>query len=104
MPTRTHVALALIVVFGVVAPQAQSPSLRGFPDDAVAQERAREQQFRAIPDSARLKEYLTAIAGEPHVAGQPSSRTVAEYALAKFKSWVLNAQIETFEALMPWPA
>ena len=83
---------------------AQGPGLRGFPDDAVAQTRAREQQFRAVPDAARLKEYMTAIAGEPHVAGQPSSRRVAEYALEQFKSWGLNAQIETFEALMPWPS
>ena len=46
---------------------------------------------------------MTAMAGEPHVAGRPGSRKVAEYALEKFKSWGLDARIESFEAMMPWP-
>jgi len=105
---RRHLlSLALLVVIGVTGSGlptgAQSPALRGFPDDAVAAQRQREEQFRKVPDAARLKEYMEAIAGEPHVAGQPSSKRVADYALAKFKSWGLDAQIEEFEAMMPWP-
>jgi N-acetylated-alpha-linked acidic dipeptidase len=84
-------------------PAAQSRPIRGFPDDAVAAQRQREEQFRKIPDSARLKEYMEAMAGEPHVAGQPSSKRVADYALAKFKSFGLDAKLEEFEAMMPWP-
>ena len=86
------------------ASQAQAPVIRGFPSDAVAAARQREEQFRKIPDSARLKEYMTAMAGDPHVAGRPGSRKVAEYALGQFKSWGLDAKIESFEALMPWPS
>ena len=82
---------------------AQSRPIRGFPDDAVASQRQREEQFRRIPDSARLKEYMEAMAGDSHVAGQPSSKRVADYALAKFKSFGLDARLETFEAMMPWP-
>lgn len=52
---------ALIAVLALVATQipatAQSPSLRGFPDDAVAAQRQREEQFRKVPDAARLKEH-----------------------------------------------
>ncbi len=77
--------------------------MRGFPDDAIAAQRQREEQFRKIPDAARLKEYMEAMAAEPHVAGRPASRKVAEYALARFKSWGLDARIEEFEAMMPWP-
>lgn len=104
---RHLLSLALLVLLGVfgsgLPSGAQAPGLRGFPDDAVAAQRQREEQFRKVPDSARLKEYMEAIAGEPHVAGQPSSKRVADYALAKFKSWGLDAQIEEFEAMMPWP-
>ena len=78
-------------------------ALRGFPADAVAAERQREEQFRKVPDSAKLKEYMTVMAGEPHVAGRPGSKKVADYAVQQFKSWGLDARIETFEALMPWP-
>ena len=93
----------LLVAVATPRPQAQSNAIRGFPSDAVAAERQREEQFRKVPDSARLKEYMTAMAGEPHVAGRPASRKVAEYALEKFKSWGLDARIESFEAMMPWP-
>ena len=95
--------VATIALSSTTAPIAQSRSIRGFPDDAVAAQRQREEQFRKVPDSARLKEYMEAIAGDPHVAGQPSSKRVADYALAKFKSFGLDASLETFEAMMPWP-
>src|SRR5215212_4234025 len=99
-------ALLVVAAFALtstVAPTAQVRPIRGFPDDAVTAQRQREEQFRKIPDSARLKEYMEAMAGEPHVAGQPSSKRVADYALAKFKSFGLDAQFEVFEAMMPWP-
>jgi N-acetylated-alpha-linked acidic dipeptidase len=97
-------ALILCATFVAQSPaRAQSGSLRGFTDDSAAAARAREAQLRAVPSSDRLHEYMTAMAGEPHVAGRPGSRRVAEYALDKFKSWGLDAAIETFEALMPWP-
>jgi N-acetylated-alpha-linked acidic dipeptidase len=54
-----------------------------------------------LPDN--LRDYMQAIAAEPHHAGSPGSRKVAEYILAKFKSWGLNAAIEQSEALMPFP-
>lgn len=103
---RRALPFPLIVIFSLTAttlPTAQSKAIRGFPDDAVGAERQREEQFRKIPDPARLKEYMEAMAGEPHVAGQPSSKKVADYALAKFKSFGLDAQLEVFEAMMPWP-
>ncbi|MBY0496194.1 MAG: M28 family peptidase [Cyanobacteria bacterium] len=99
-------ALLLVAGFALLSTtfsSAQSRPIRGFPDDAIAAHRQREEQFRKIPDSARLKEYMEAMAGEPHVAGQPSSKNVADYALAKFKSFGLDAKLEEFEAMMPWP-
>jgi N-acetylated-alpha-linked acidic dipeptidase len=40
---------------------------------------------------------------EPHVAGSPASKRVAEYALGLFREWGLDARIEEFEALLPYP-
>jgi N-acetylated-alpha-linked acidic dipeptidase len=97
-------AIFLCTAFVAQSPaRAQSSALRGFTEDSAAAARARETQLRAVPSPERLREYMTAMAGEPHVAGRPASRKVAEYALDKFKSWGLDASIETFEALMPWP-
>jgi N-acetylated-alpha-linked acidic dipeptidase len=103
---RTAVRYVLVVSFSLSSaalPGAQSRPIRGFPDDAVPAQRQREEQFRKIPDSARLKEYMEAMAGDSHVAGQPSSKRVADYALTKFKSFGLDAGFEEFEAMMPWP-
>ena len=102
-PLRFVLILVVLILVSAPARRAQTGAIRGFPSDSVAAERQREEQFRKIPDSARLKEYMTAMAGEPHVAGRPGSRRVAEYAMQQFKSWGLEARIESFEALMPWP-
>ena len=100
MPRPARLPLLLIVLLLAAArePQAQSNAIRGFPSDAAGAERQREEQFRKVPDAARLKEYMSVMAGEPHVAGRPASRKVAEYALEKFKSWGLDARIES----LPW--
>jgi len=92
-----------VLLLASAVPDAQSSAIRGFPADAVAAQHQREAQLRRVPDSARLREYMRVMAGEPHVAGRPGSRKVAEYALAQFSSWGLDARIESFESLMPWP-
>jgi N-acetylated-alpha-linked acidic dipeptidase len=43
------------------------------------------------------------MAAEPHNAGSPRSKAVAEYLLGNLKEWGLEADIETFEALLPYP-
>lgn len=104
LPARRVVAVGSVVVLLVgINPAAQSSAIRGFPSSAVAEQRQREEQVRKVPDSARLKTYMEAMAGEPHVAGRPGSRKVAEYAVEQFRSWGLDARLESFEALMPWP-
>ena len=100
---KVLIPVIALILASSPGPRAQSAALRGFPADAVAAERQREEQFRKVPDSAKLKEYMTVMAGEPHVAGRPGSKKVADYAVQQFKSWGLDARIETFEALMPWP-
>src|SRR5215204_6047005 len=69
---RRALPFLLVVIFALSTtsdPSAQSRPIRGFPDDAVGAQRQREEQFRKIPESARLKEYMEAMAGDPHVAG-----------------------------------
>jgi N-acetylated-alpha-linked acidic dipeptidase len=85
-------------------PRAQGPAaIRGFSTASSAAERQAEDRFRAIPNPDNLRERMRDIAGAPHHAGSPGSRRVAEYILSQYKSWGLDAQIESFEALMPYP-
>lgn len=101
---RMLVLVVGLLTLGVQRPVAQGQPIRGFPQAEVEAQRAREAQVRAVPDSARLRRYMEVMAGEPHVAGRPGSRKVAEFARETFASFGLDAQIESFEALMPWPA
>jgi len=70
---------------------------------AMAAEPGWEGKLRQIPQSTNIREYVRAMSEEPHHAGSPASKRVAEYVLAKFREWGLEAQIEEFEALLPTP-
>src|SRR5579864_2239066 len=81
---------------------AQEP-IRGFSQDQWAAEHDLEQRAIALPKADRQKIYLERMAQVPHHAGSPASSAVAEYALGLFKEFGLDAHIENFEALMPYP-
>jgi len=103
-PARLPIALTLALgLAAVVSVGGQAPPIRGFPADALAEQHEREARFRDVPSPERLGEYMKAMTAEPHVAGRPGSRRVAEYALEKFRSFGLDARIEEHEAYMPWP-
>lgn len=81
---------------------AQQP-VRGFPADALPLLARRESLLRELPDTARLRAAMRIMSADPHHAGFPMSRRVAEYALQQFRSWGLEARLDTFQALMPVP-
>ncbi len=78
-------------------------SIRGFPDDEAKARAPFEQRLRATAESNKIREFMTRMASEPHHAGSPASRAVAEFALEKFKEFGLEARIESFDALIPYP-
>lgn len=96
--------LALLLLSWIVAVPAPAPlPIRGFPAAALPAQRALEEKARAIPDAQRLRSYMEATTREPHIAGSPQSKAVAEYLLRLLREWGLDARIEQFEALLPWP-
>src|SRR4051794_6188758 len=99
-----HVTTGLLVVcLSAVAHTQSAPGIRGFPAAAAGAEREVEGKFQAVPSPDNLRDYMRAISADPHHAGSPGSRKVAEYVLGKFTSWGLDARLEEFEALMPYP-
>ena len=87
----------------IVLRSSPDDSIRGF--DAVAQtEEVRwEKQARAIPDAARVGEFIKRLSGQPHLAGTAQSKDTAEQILAQLKEFGLDAHIERFEAMLPTP-
>ena len=93
--------LALIASHGYA--EESDADLKGFLSDEITAAREWEERFRAIPKAENLREYMRVITEEPHIAGLPGSKRVAEYVLSKFQSFGLNAWIEETQALMPLP-
>lgn len=101
--SRLLIFVGLFTIAPTLVKSQQRPGIRGFTSSHSATERDLEQRLHALPSPDNLREYMRTIAAEPHHAGSAGSRKVAEYILGKFKSWGLNASIEQFEALMPYP-
>ncbi|MBL8959811.1 MAG: M28 family peptidase [Gemmatimonadetes bacterium] len=101
MRLRTGLLAAAAVLFLPELTLAQAP--RGFPEGTAGARSELERFVRATPDSTRIRGYVRAMTREPHVAGTPGSKRVAEWALRQFRSWGLDARIEVYEALSPQP-
>jgi N-acetylated-alpha-linked acidic dipeptidase len=94
---------ALLLCAQSVLPADPPPPLRGFSADSSRTERDWEEKFRAIPDPANLREYMRRLSARPHHLGSPYDKDNAEWMLAKFKEWGLDAKIETYDVLFPTP-
>src|SRR6185312_15430152 len=79
----------------------EAPTLRGFDAASQAREIQWEQQARALPDAARIGEFIRKYSSQPHLAGTPQSKSTAEGILTQLREAGLDASIERFEALLP---
>jgi N-acetylated-alpha-linked acidic dipeptidase len=62
-----------------------------------------EELFRSIPSAERQSEYMERLTARPHHLGSPYNRENADWLLATFKEWGLDAYLETFDVLFPTP-
>jgi N-acetylated-alpha-linked acidic dipeptidase len=92
----------IVVLLACASAWAQS-EMRGFPASQVDTQRAVEKKALAIPQPANLRTYMQKMSAEPHMAGTPASKAVADYAAGLLRSWGFQVQIEEFEALLPFP-
>lgn len=94
---------AIALLWPLALRPATGDSIRGFDAASQAEEVRREQEARAIPDAARIGEFIRRYANQPHLAGTPQSKQTAEGILAQLRGFGLDAQIEEFESLLPTP-
>src|SRR5947199_8815079 len=99
---RALVASALGALLLAAAP-SPTTDLRGYSTDAAKAERDWEAKLRAIPSPDSLREYMRRLSARPHHVGSPYDKDNAEWILAKFKSFGLDARVETFDVLFPTP-
>jgi N-acetylated-alpha-linked acidic dipeptidase len=103
---------AIVLIFTLIFPSlcfgtdpgaANPAALVGYSPSAGQSERDWEAKFRAIPDPANLREYMRRLSARPHHVGSPYDKDNAEWILAHFKEWGLDAHIERFDVLFPTP-
>ena len=82
---------------------ADDAPLAGYSADSSRTEHNWEQKFRASPDPANLRAYMQRLSARPHNVGSPYDKDNAEWILAKFKEFGLDAHIESFNVLFPTP-
>jgi len=103
MKISLHLVCLSLLAAGALAPAADAPPLRGYSPETARAERDWEVRFRAIPSPQNLHDYMQRLSARPHHVGSPYDKDNAEWILAKFKEWGLDAHIETFEVLFPTP-
>ncbi len=105
---RSILALLIICSFlhsAIANPQGPNieAPLYGFSSQHAQTEREWENKFRALPNAQKQRDYMQLLSARPHHVGSPYDKQNAEWILARFKEWGLNAQIESFKVLFPTP-
>jgi N-acetylated-alpha-linked acidic dipeptidase len=94
-------ALACLLLLATT-PDAEQP-LSGYSAASSRAQREWEAKFRAIPAPQNQRDYMQRLSARPHHVGSPYDKDNAEWMLAKFKEWGLEANIESFDVLFPTP-
>jgi N-acetylated-alpha-linked acidic dipeptidase len=97
------ILLCLAALLPLSAASPDDEALYGFTTSSSRAERDLESQFRKIPDAKKLRDSMQRLSARPHHVGSPYDKQNAEWILSQFKSWGLDAQIETFDVLFPTP-
>src|SRR5947208_7823172 len=102
LTVRPPLALGLGIGLLAFAPTSTG-DLRGFTAESAKAQRDWEAKFRAIPSPDSMRSYMRRLSARPHHVGSPYDKDNAEWLLARFKSFGLDARIETFDVLFPTP-
>jgi N-acetylated-alpha-linked acidic dipeptidase len=98
---------AVLLVFAFAFPStvfaAGDAPMSGYSPSSSRTERDWETKFRAIPSTDNMRADMQRLSARPHHVGSPYDKDNAEWILAQFKSWGLDAHIETFNVLFPTP-
>ena len=103
---RSGARLCLLALSSFLLLAASSDTeqpLHGYSAASSRIQREWETKFRAIPEPQNQRDYMQRLSARPHHVGSPYDKDNAEWMLAKFKEWGLEANIETFDVLFPTP-
>jgi N-acetylated-alpha-linked acidic dipeptidase len=104
--TKRTCAFLLSVLCGAALVSAASTQsqLYGFNPRSSAAERLLEYRFRSLTSPARVRDAHAFLTAEPHVAGSPRDRALAEWVRDRWREYGLEqVEIAEHEVLLPYP-
>jgi len=94
-------ATAILLV--VASRPTDSSAIFGFSAARTAAQHEAERQFLALPDADRIREAHRYLADEPHLAGSPRDRELAEWTRDRWREYGLeDIEIVEHETLLPY--
>lgn len=103
MSYRVAMVLLLLAFFLIPLEAADEAPLDGFSATNAQSERQWEQKFQALPQPENMRADMQRLSARPHHVGSPYDQENANWILQQFKSWGLDAKIESFDVLFPTP-
>jgi N-acetylated-alpha-linked acidic dipeptidase len=99
---RSLPSCALVVAAAVLQTPAPAPS--GFTAAGASAYASVERRFLELPSAERIRTSHLYLADQPHMAGTPRDRELAEWTRDRFVEYGLeDVEIVTHEVLLPWP-
>src|SRR5438105_4486619 len=88
----------------VLSAQPAISNIYGFSAPSAIAERSFERRFLALPSAERARDAHQLLTAEPHVAGSPRDRTLAEWVRDRWREYGLDhVEITEHQVLLPYP-
>lgn len=98
---KKYITVSLLLLSALA--HAQQKNIIGFTGASAAKELKTEQSFDASLSAPRIGATIKELSAFPHNLGSAGSKAVAEKILQKYKSYGLDAHLETYTVLFPTP-
>lgn len=98
----TRPSLFAVLALAALSATAEEARLGFFPSSREPQARA-EKAFIQTPTPEMARRWLTALTEEPHVAGTPQQKKLADYVRDRFKELGLETEVVRYEAFLNYP-
>lgn len=98
--------VVLLVLACSVSPSLAGPDqqpMNGYSPETAQAELQWENKFQDIPSPGNQRTYMQRLSARPHHVGSAYDLDNAQWILARFQEWGLDAHIESFDVLFPTP-
>lgn len=82
---------------------AQDSRIGGFTAASSVRQSQLEERLKTLPSAENCRRYHAVLTEDPHVAGTPGGRKVADYILRQFREAGLNAEQVQYDVLLSYP-